>query len=480
MEMRRVIGFSRMLAFCLVWAMPVISNGQATYSIKDGSMQIMLSKKLTQAKIDSFSSKFDLKDLPLYQSLKTNSFDSLQKLGWMLEVNTPEMLVITKPLQSSKGMGDFANKIIDTQKPTMAEIFPVVSDNVVYGCNYFKKGKFPFAVNGSDVTFYLKNNLRANHVKLSGSFNDWNPDGIGMQKTDSGWIAHVQLKEPGKYWYKFIVDGNWEIDNDNLLSENDDGNKNSIYYLPNYTFTLDTFKQAKSVYLAGSFNNWNPVELPMVKTIKGWKLSLYLSEGTHLYKFIVDRNWITDPGNPNRLPDGNNGYHSVLAFGKPYLFRLEGYTEAKNVVLAGTFNQWHQNELYMKKTSTGWELPYIIRPGNYQYKFIVDGKWITDPANPLVIANDEGTGNSFLILEPNYTFHLKGFDNAKKVYLAGDFDNWDPASLLMHHVGNEWIFNLHLSPGKHTYKFVADGQWITDPDNKLFEDDGNSVIWISR
>ena len=55
---------------------------------------------------------------------------------------------------------------------------------------------------------------------LAGTFNNWMPEALAMKKTDSGWIALVNL-EPGKHWYKFIIDGNWDIDNDNLLKEND-------------------------------------------------------------------------------------------------------------------------------------------------------------------------------------------------------------------------------------------------------------------
>ncbi|MEO5673005.1 MAG: glycogen-binding domain-containing protein [Chitinophagales bacterium] len=73
---------------------------------------------------------------------------------------------------------------------------------------------------------------------------------------------------------------------------------------------------------------------------------------------------------------------------------------------------------------------------------------------------------------------------AKSVYLTGDFNNWAPETMLMKQLGNEWIFSVHLSPGKHKYKYVVDGNWITDPYNKLWEqneyDTGNSVVWISE
>lgn len=158
-----------------------------------------------------------------------------------------------------------------------------------------------------------------------------------MTKTDSGWIAHVRLK-PGKYWYKFIIDGNWNIDNDNMLHENDGmGNENSVFYKTHFLFFLDGFTNAKRTYLAGSFNIWRPAELQMVRTPTGWELPLYLAEGTHTYKFIADREWITDPKNENRLPDGQGGFNSVILIGKPYLFKLTGYLDAKSGCVNGIF-----------------------------------------------------------------------------------------------------------------------------------------------
>jgi hypothetical protein len=41
---------------------------------------------------------------------------------------------------------------------------------------------------------------------------------------------------------------------------------------------------------------------------------------------------------------------------------------------------------------------------------------------------------------------------------------------------------MDLTPGKYTYKFIIDGDWILDPDNATTEDDErgftNSVITV--
>ena len=46
-------------------------------------------------------------------------------------------------------------------------------------------------------------------VFLAGSFNDWNESAIAMSRDDNGiWTANLDLL-PGRYEYKFIIDGQW-------------------------------------------------------------------------------------------------------------------------------------------------------------------------------------------------------------------------------------------------------------------------------
>ena len=464
--------------FALTIAKTAAQQPVKAYTVKDGRMFIALSKQLTDASLDSFIAQYHLNDLALKEYIRGVFLDSLEKLGWKLDLNNSQLFVISKRLDSYDNLRNPANKIMLADKEaSFAERFPVVSNRVIYGYNRFRN-KSTFATADSLVTFLLRNNKNAARVMLAGSFNNWEPDALAMTKTDTGWIATVKL-EPGKYWYKFIIDGNWTTDTDNRINENDGlGNMNSVFYKPNTVFKLQSFHNAKRVYLAGSFNNWKPGELLMNKTGTGWELPLYLADGTHTYRFVIDGKWIADPGNSETFPNEFNDVNSVIRIGKPFLFYLNGYTDAKRVVLSGSFNGWRNDELYMKKTAAGWELPYTLGPGNYQYRFIVDNKWVSQPGTI------DRTGNDYFIIQPNYTFRLRGFNNAKNVFLAGDFNDWSPNTFLMKREGDEWIFAVHLSPGKHVYKFVVDGKWIVDPGNKLWEQNehntGNSVLWIEK
>lgn len=464
--------------FLFAFAIEASAQAVTAYSIKNGRMFIQIARDVRESALDSFITENELQDLDLKKFIKTNKADSLQKLGWNVEINNESFFIISKAFEPFSNIGNVINRMLLTEKPN--PLFPATDNGITYGINKFRN-KHSFAVDDSVVTFFLRNNKNARRVMLAGSFNNWNPDILSMNSTDSGWIAYVKLG-PGKYWYKFIVDGNWTTDNDNQVKENDGlGNINSVFFRPNIVFALNGFTNAKKVFLSGSFNNWKPNELAMTKTETGWQLPLYLANGTHTYKFVVDGKWLKDENNKETLPDGHGDFNSVVRFGKPYLFKLVGFENAKQVVLSGSFNGWKEDELQLKKTAEGWELPYTIGPGNYEYKFVVDGKWITDPGNPL---SSPGSGNSLVIVDPNYTFRLKGFKDAKHVFLVGEFNNWDPKAYAMKKEGDEWIFPVHLSVGKHLYKFIVDGKWINDPSNPLWEqneyDTGNSILWIDR
>lgn len=74
---------------------------------------------------------------------------------------------------------------------------------------------------------------------------------------------------------------------------------------------------------------------------------------------------------------------------------------------------------------------------------------------------------------------------AKEVYVVGDFNNWamDQAHKLTSKNDGRWEKKLDLKPGKYRYKFVVDGQWVTDPQNTQTESNPfggvDSVLTIS-
>ncbi len=64
-------------------------------------------------------------------------------------------------------------------------------------------------------------------------------------------------------------------------------------------------------------------------------------------------------------------------------FICELKPDANEVYLTGDFNQWQPRENQMLKAQDGsFRVKIKLPPGQYQYKFIVDGVWYNDPDAP--------------------------------------------------------------------------------------------------
>jgi hypothetical protein len=85
-------------------------------------------------------------------------------------------------------------------------------------------------------------------------------------------------------------------------------------------------------------------------------------------------------------------------------------------------------------------------------------------------------------LKGNTTFRLKGHPNARVVAVAGSFNDWNQSQVLCGKEGDEWICRIDLTPGRYTYKFIIDGDWMLDPANSETETDErghtNSVLVV--
>ncbi len=73
-------------------------------------------------------------------------------------------------------------------------------------------------------------------------------------------------------------------------------------------------KPGSQVFVAGTFNNWNPTANPL-KDNPGsghCKATLQIPPGRHEYKFAVDGVWIVDPNCTHWVPDHCGSFNSVL------------------------------------------------------------------------------------------------------------------------------------------------------------------------
>lgn len=410
------------------------------------------------------------------QTIINGDYSALINDGWSLTVRKDNILQFNRPLRDLKKNAP-ENPFVVTADLVKDDRSGFM-DNALYGVNDFSTVSV-YELPDGFTRFTLRGFTEARRVILAGGFNNWSTLKDKMTKTAVGWQIDIRLE--AKAWmYKFIVDGHWTSDPDNRLESDD--NNNSIYYKYNHIFRLKGYSSAQKVVLAGSFNNWHDNELRMEKKGDGWELPMFIHEGTHLYGFYVDGKWMPDPADKDEYKDEQGRLNSALDIGETVYFKLKGHLDAGNVYIAGNFNKWQGGKIPMHKTADGWALPLVLAAGNYDYRFIVDDNWMPDPDNQNQV-REGGEINSFISVKPNHTFKLKGYNKAKKVILSGTFNDWDKQGYTMAHVGDEWVISMRLKPGKQLYKFIVDGDWMLDPENKLYEDNqfhtGNSVLWIA-
>jgi len=66
---------------------------------------------------------------------------------------------------------------------------------------------------------------------------------------------------------------------------------------------------------------------------------------------------------------------------------------------------------------------------------------------------------------PNVRFELNS-PGAERVYLAGDFNDWDPTARRMKRGrsgDSTFVAWVDLDPGEHQYKYVVDSAWVCCP-----------------
>ncbi|MBL7152199.1 MAG: AAA family ATPase [Phycisphaerae bacterium] len=82
----------------------------------------------------------------------------------------------------------------------------------------------------SDAVVFVTLYPRAENVQIAGDFNNWQPAQTPMEKVGQGGVWQTKIKLPqGKYHYRLVVDGQWQQDPYNHITEvNPFGEYNSI------------------------------------------------------------------------------------------------------------------------------------------------------------------------------------------------------------------------------------------------------------
>lgn len=69
------------------------------------------------------------------------------------------------------------------------------------------------------------------------------------------------------------------------------------------------------VYVAGSFNNWDPTRNKLTEKAGTYSVSLLLPRGRHEYKLVINDVWTVDPNCPDWVPNGFGSLNSVIVVG---------------------------------------------------------------------------------------------------------------------------------------------------------------------
>jgi hypothetical protein len=98
---------------------------------------------------------------------------------------------------------------------------------------------------------------------------------------------------------------------------------------------------------------------------------------------------------------------SVVATGAGEVRFSAHFPSARQVLLAGEFNDWNTHPAPMERRGDRFVLELALDHGLHEYKFIVDGDWQPDPDNPARTFSESGQPNSAFWLERDGSLQLR-------------------------------------------------------------------------
>lgn len=193
------------------------------------------------------------------------------------------------------------------------------------------------------VTFLFRPASEPTLVTVAGTFNDWNPRATPLGDPDGDGVWSITLRlEPGRYQYKFVVNGTeWFTDESAAgFAPDGFGGRNSLLDIGDEPLTVGitpetqaavevsgtevTFRfradreTTNAVSVAGSFNGWNGAAHVLADPDRDglWEITLRLEPGEHAYQFVLDGDrWVSDPSATRHEDDGFGGRNARLTVG---------------------------------------------------------------------------------------------------------------------------------------------------------------------
>lgn len=255
-----------------------------------------------------------------------------------------------------------------------------------------------------------------------------------------------------------------------------------------------TFKymnaEASSVYVAGSFNNWDKTANQMTLNSDGlWETTVKITDIVNEYKFVVDsKDWITDPKNNNKTSGGNSSvYTEGLKQKEPLevkigesipLPKVKYYKESQQVEeVEPAYSLINpDSKLSLSSNSLNVAADYLAGKIQLQAEYnglttIIEVNAVTELIKSPVI-NPDGT----------ITFNIPSYTGGK-LYIAGtvEGEDWNGKEITKNEKGMfSYTTKNPVAPGKYQYKFkLSNTSWdgsFKDPLNPGTED--NSILIV--
>ncbi len=151
---------------------------------------------------------------------------------------------------------------------------------------------------------------------------------------------------------------------------------------------------------------------------------------------------------------------------KKYVFRFEPLTAGDyEVYVVGDFNGWKKNDDSKMLNNNGiYTKEYSLIPGEYAYKFYVNGKWIKDEKAEKFAPDSFGGENSILVIEETdktlRRIHLEypASSGISSAAVTGSFNKWNPKKFEMIKKNGRFQLDFMLYDGKYEFKFLIDGK----------------------
>ncbi len=105
-------------------------------------------------------------------------------------------------------------------------------------------------------------------------------------------------------------------------------------------------------------------------------------------------------GNGTRASAGDDraGPSAPAVTSQGVTFTIEA-PDAEHVHLAGDFNNWTLDGSEMEPMGGVWKKVVKLPPGRYRYRYVVDGRWQSDPLNAVVEPSPYGGEDSILVMD---------------------------------------------------------------------------------